>query len=364
MRARSFLTLIVLAATLVGCATARSSPQGTDAAREGARRAVRELLERGAVPGASAAVALDGEIVWSEGFGHADLEQKVAATAETKFGIGSISKSLTTALAARLVDRGLLDIDAPLERYLPEFPHKGQGISVRLVAGHLSGIGDAVDNRLYYTTAHYGTTDAALAEMRDDPLVARPRERHFYTTGSYTFIAAAVERVAKRDYLSAMREHVLDPLGMRDTVPNDRRAIVPNRTAFYVDEGRRIANAPYFDPSFKMAGAGYLSTAADVARFGAALVRPGFLEPRTREELFRSLATADGQDTGFALGWRVGKDDRGRRIFYQPGGGPGISSWVVIYPEERLVVAVLTNKTGAPAGDAASRIAEAFLPRQ
>jgi serine beta-lactamase-like protein LACTB len=356
MRAR----LLVVVMLLAGCAAASPPSQGPDAAR----RAVREMLERGAVPGASVAVAVDGEVVWAEGLGLADLEQNVAATAETKFGVGSITKSLTTALAARLVDRGLLDLDAPLERYVPEFPHKGHGISVRLVAGHLSGLGTETDTRLYYTATRYDTTDAAVAELRDERLAARPRERHLYGTASYTFIAAAVERAAKRDFVSAMREHVLDPLGMRDTVPNDRRAIVPNRTAFYVEEGGRTVNAPYYDASYKLAGAGYLSTAADVARLGAALLRPGFLEPRTREELFRSLATADGQDTGFALGWRVGKDDRGRRIFYQPGGGPGISSWVVLYPEERLVVAVLTNKTGAPAGDAAARVAEAFLTRQ
>jgi CubicO group peptidase (beta-lactamase class C family) len=357
MRAR----LLVLVLLLAGCAAASPPASPPPQGPEAARRAVREMLERGAVPGASVAVARDGEIVWTEGLGLADVEQNVAATAETKFGIGSITKSLTTALAARLVDRGLLDLDAPIERYVPEFPHKGQGISVRLVAAHLSGLGTETDTRLYTTATRYETTDAALAELRGERLAARPRERHLYGTASYTLIAAAVERAAKRDFVSAMREQVLEPLGMGDTVPNDRRAIVPNRTAFYVEEGGRTVNAPYFDPSYKLAGAGYLSTAADVARLGAALLRPGFLEQKTRDELFRPLATAGGQETEFALGWRVGKDDRGRRIFYQPGGGLGISSWIVLYPDERLVVAVLTNKTGAPSGTVAARVAEAFL---
>lgn len=86
------------------------------------RAAVRAMMARASVPGVG--VAVDGQMVWAEGFGLADVEQHVAATIETKFGIGSISKSLTMALVGRLVEEGLVDLDAPVERYLPEFPHR------------------------------------------------------------------------------------------------------------------------------------------------------------------------------------------------------------------------------------------------
>jgi serine beta-lactamase-like protein LACTB len=158
-----------------------------------------------------------------------------------------------------------------------------------------------------------------------------------------------------------MRDEVLEPLGLRDTLPNDRKAIVSNRTCFYEREGDAVVNAGYFDPSHKLAGAGYLSTAGDVARFGAALLEPGYLERKTLDELFAPLSTTSGEQTGFALGWRVGTDARGRRLIHQPGGGPGISGWIFLYPDEGVAVAVLSNLTGAPVDAAAQAIADAFI---
>lgn len=326
------------------------------------RAAVREMLEREGVPGVGVAVAVGGEVVWAEGFGLSDLERRVPVTRETKFGIGSVTKSLTTALLGRLAEEGRVDLDAPVETYLPEFPHKNLKISARLIAGHLSGLDDTFGTSQMYTTTHYASTDAALREILKEPLRHWPRERHFYTTGPYTILAGVAERAAGRDFHSLLRHYVLDPLGLRDIVPNDRRAVIAHRTSFYVREGGRTLNAPYFDPSYKWAGAGYLSTAEDVARFGAALLRPGFLKQSTLDELFRPLKTSAGEDTGFGLGWRVGTDKRGRRIVHQPGGGPGISCWLVLYPDEELAVAILSNQTGAPVGGRViEAIADSFI---
>jgi CubicO group peptidase (beta-lactamase class C family) len=159
-----------------------------------------------------------------------------------------------------------------------------------------------------------------------------------------------------------MNRHVVGPLGLKNTTPNDRKAIIPHRTSFYVRDNDKTVNAPYFDPSFKWAGAGYLSTAEDMARFGSALLKPGFLKQSTVDELFRPMRTAAGEDTRFGLGWRLGADAKGRSVVYQPGGGPGISSVIILYPKENLVVAILSNLRGAPVGgEAADAIADSFL---
>jgi CubicO group peptidase (beta-lactamase class C family) len=365
-RSRLVLAFFVAAAMgASGAVAAQSAPAApAKAAVDASREAVRTMMARAKVPGVGVAVASGDAVIWSEGFGVADLEQGVPVTRETKFGIGSITKSLTMALFGRLMEERLVDLDAPLERSLPEFPHRGLGISVRLVAGHLSGLDDTFDSSARQGTAHYATTSEALAKIIREPLRHRPRTRHFYTTGPYTLIAGVVETATGRDFRALMAERVLAPLGLKHTVPNDRRAIVPDRTAFYVvDEATSLpVNAPYFDPSYKWAGAGYLSTAEDVARFGAAMMRPGFLTQATRDELFRPLETSDGENTGFALGWRVGKDTLGRRIVHQPGGGPGISCWLVLYPDHGLAIAVLSNQTGAPVGGRTLQaIADAFL---
>jgi serine beta-lactamase-like protein LACTB, mitochondrial len=326
------------------------------------RAAVGEMMEEGGVPGVGVAVAVEGELVWAEGFGFADLERRVPVTRETKFGVGSVTKSLTMALFGRLMEQGLVELDAPVETYLPEFPHRNLKISTRLIAGHLSGLDDTFNASQTFTATHYATTSDALREILKEPLRHRPGERHFYTTGPYTIIAGVVERAARRDYHSLMAQHVTGPLGLKNTVPNERKPVIPHRASFYVREDGRTVNAPYFDPSFKWAGAGYLSTAEEMARFGSALLRPGFLKQATLDELFRPLKTSADEETGFALGWRVGADAKRRRLIHQPGGGPGISCWLVLYPEERLVVAILSNQTGAPVGGKAlDTIVDSFL---
>lgn len=361
--AAALLLLLCLSAAGSGPRPTQQSPPGRyDKAITTSRAAVREMMDKNGVPGVGVAVIANGELVWSEGFGFADLEQRVPVTRETRFGIGSITKAMTMSLYGRLMEKGLLDLDAPVENYLAEFPHKNMKISVRLIAGHLSGLDDNFGTAQTYTQTHYNTTAEALQHILKKPLKYRPLERHFYTTGPYTIIAAVMEKAAGGDFLALMNQHVVSPLGLKNTTPNDRKAIIPHRTSFYVRENDKTVNAPYFDPSYKWAGAGYLSTAEDLAQFGSAHLKPGFLKQSTVDELFRPLRTAAGENTGFGLGWRVGADDKGRAVIYQPGGGPGISSVLILYPKEKLVVAILSNLTGAPVGgEAADVIADSFL---
>lgn len=230
--------------------------------------------------------------------------------AEPRFGIGSISKSLTTALVGTLTDK------------------------------------------------------EALAIIWNDPVVVEPGTRGLYGTGTYTIIAAVIERAGGQDFLSAMNQQVIGPLGLEATVPNERRKVIPQRTCFYERAAAgEIAHAPYFDPSFKWAGAGYLSTAEDLSRFGVAMSGPGLLSEPTWKEIIMPARTTDGKTIEFALGWDAPRDlgENGMAIG-KSGGGPGITGYLAIYPERELVIAVLTNLSRAPVlGEMWDTIESAFL---
>ncbi len=328
------------------------------------REAIRAMMDSSGTPGLSVAVAVGGEIVWSEGFGYADLEHGVSVTPATRFGIGSISKSLTTALMGRLIDNEALDIDAPIEHYLPDFPHAGRGITTRLIAAHLSGIDDQTERRLHHTARHFDNTREALEVMWNDPVVGEPGSHVQYGTGTYTIIAAVIEQASGLDFLSAMEQLVIRPLGLEATVPNERRKIVPGRTCFYERTlGGEIVHAPYYDPSFKWAGAGYLSTAEDVVRFGMAMLDPGFLSEHTRKEIVSPARKTDGKEIEFALGWDAPRDlEAGCMVIGKSGGGPGIRGYLALYPECELVIAMLTNLSRAPVrGELWETIAGAFF---
>ena len=329
----------------------------TVAAGEAVRRAIRD----GAAPGAAVAVALNGRIVWSEGFGLADAARGAPVTPGTRFGVGSISKTFTLAAALTLADAGQLDLDAPVERYLPDFPHPGRGVTLRRIGAHQSGMGDDFATRHFYSTTHF-PLDSAYRMIAAEPMAYSPGSRAEYATGVFTIVGRVLERAGGGPYLEVMRRTVFEPAGMTATAPNDPRRPPADRATFYVRrEGGGFDLAPAFDPSFKLPGAGFLSTAADVARFGAALLGPGLLSERSRREIFTPVPLADGSPSRYALGFQA-LEEEGRRLLLQPGGGPGIASWLAVYPDHGVVVAILANATGAPLGDAVRRaVAAAFL---
>lgn len=349
------------APSLAAAAPVAASGRWAEAIASG-RATLQGMIDRGEAPGCAVAVAAGGEVVWTEGFGWADLERRVPATERTRFGIGSISKSLTAAALVALAEDGTLDLDAPVERWLPDFPHPGRGVTLRRIAAHQSGLADEVATRLFPTAEHFPTLAGAYAVIREERLAYEPGSRVEYATGSYTILGRAMERAAGQGFLEILGERVLAPAGIPGVVANDPRRPPPGRTVFYLPaEGGGFTAAPPYDPSHKLPGAGLLATAEEVARFGAALLGPGMLGERGREELFRPVPLADGSATEYAPGFRV-KDDGGRRLLHQPGGGIGISAWLFVYPDDDLVVALLSNVSTAPVGGATRKaITDAFF---
>lgn len=357
-----WLALAIAPATVLG-APASAQQAGPDSlAIARARQAIGEAVRDGAAPGAAVAVAAGGKVVWSQAFGVSDIASGAPVTPATRFGVGSISKTLTLAAALTLADEGKLDLDAPVERYLSDFPHRGRGVTARRIGAHQSGIADAFADRNYYTTAHFSSLDSAYRGIAAAPLAFTPGSRTEYATGIFTIVGRILERITGENYLDVMRRRVFAPAGMTATVPNDPRHPASGRAAFYVRRaGGGFDPAPATDPSFKLPGAGFLSTAEDLARFGAALLGSDLLSDSSRRELFTPVPLADGTPTHYALGFQA-LEEAGRRVLLQPGGGPGIAGWLAVYPDDDLVVAILSNATGAPLGDAVRRaVADAFL---
>lgn len=312
---------------------------------------IEHMLETGRAPGSAAAVAIGTRVVWEEGFGTADLEQDVDTTITTRFGVGSLSKVLTITCAARLAEEGVLDLDAPVERYLTEFPFAGEGITLRQLAAHQSGLTDNVSVRYADTNDHFPTiADAYRLVVSNESLASKPGTLVEYANGTYTIIARAMEVASGESYSDLMQRFVLGPAGMDRTEPDDRRRIVPGRTGFYhmLEEGK-FENATHHDSSFKLPAAGWLSTAGDMARFGAALLSGDLLGTEALRDMLSVVPLVDGTPTKYALGFEYVVDE-GRPVFHLPGGGHGISCWILLYPEQRLTIAILSNCNEGPVG--------------
>ncbi|KAM9351653.1 serine beta-lactamase-like protein LACTB, mitochondrial [Symphorus nematophorus] len=298
----------------------------------------RELLERikaevGA-PGMVVGVSVDGAQVWCEGLGYADLENRVPCSPDTVLRIASISKPLTSAAAARLCEEGKLDLDVPVQKYVPEFPQKqfdGQDVTItpRMILSHLSGIRhyekdakkvkedkekakrllkppakekedekSSSENKAkpateqntkdkeatqaqrkkefeqdeYYLKDNYESVTKALDLFKDDPLIFKPGTTFLYSTHAFTLLSAVMERAAGKRYLDLMM-NMFRELGMLNTVPEENDPIIYHRSRFYhINKKGRVVNCPYVDNSYKWAGGGFLSTVGDLLIFGNALL--------------------------------------------------------------------------------------------
>ncbi|HKH93844.1 MAG TPA: serine hydrolase domain-containing protein [Gemmatimonadaceae bacterium] len=300
------------------------------------------------IPGMAVAVMLDGRTVYHEGFGLADLEHGVPACPDTRFRAASVSKLFTAAAMARLVERRRLDLDAPIQRLVPEFPEKGATVTPRLLASHRAGIRAYHDDREAINTTHYASVVASLRAFADDPLAAAPGSTFIYSNYGYVLLSAAIERAAGTDFLDAMHHEVFDPLGMSSTTADVARATIARRTTTYDTEtpfspDGSLVRSPFNDLSAKWASGGFLSTVDDLTRFGDAHVRDvGFLRPETIALLMRPRSGAPPL-VGYGLGWMTASDLHLRRVHFHFGASSGATSMLAVYPGSRVVVAVMAN---------------------
>src|SRR5258705_3887400 len=191
------------------------------------------------IPGFALAVAVDGRIVWSEAFGFADVAAQRPATAATQFRIGSVSKPLTATAIAQLFETGKLDLDAPVQRYVPTLPDKGPPITTRLVGGHLAGIRHYQGDE-FLLNRRFATVTEGLSIFKDDSLLAPPGTRFSYSSYGFNLLGAVVEGASGEEFLVYMSRHVFQPLRMTATAPDKNDSLIPNRTQFYETRSRLL----------------------------------------------------------------------------------------------------------------------------
>src|SRR5438552_11025529 len=180
------------------------------------------------IPGVQVAVAVNGKLVWSEGFGYADAERQKPVTRETQFRIGSVSKPLPATAVALLYEQGKLDLDAPVQRYVPSFPDKGYPVTTRLLAGPLAGMRHYKD-REFFLNRRFATVLDGLTIFQDDSLLFPPGTRFSYSSYAWNLVAAVVEGASGDAFLHYMSAHVFRPLALTHTTPDRLDSLVPDR---------------------------------------------------------------------------------------------------------------------------------------
>jgi serine beta-lactamase-like protein LACTB len=204
-----------------------------------AERFVDSLRTRQDIPGISVSVGTSEEILWAEGFGYADLEAHLPVTIATKFRMGSVSKSITSLAVGKLVEEGKLDLDAPVQQYVPGFPTKKYPFTSRQLATHTAGIRHYGSNDPLACPKRYASVQEGLIIFSQDSLLFKPGTAYNYSTYGYSLLSAVIESASHTDYLSYMQTAVFSPLNMTDTGADYSDSIVTNRVRFLRTSGQK-----------------------------------------------------------------------------------------------------------------------------
>ncbi|MDG2091570.1 MAG: serine hydrolase [Gammaproteobacteria bacterium] len=313
-----------------------------ESAIENAREQIQVLIDNGA-PGVSIAVGVDQQLVWAEGFGYANIENRTPVTPLTKFRVGSIAKPMTSIAMALLYEQGLLDLDAPIQEYVSYFPVKEKGaVTLRLLASHRAGIRHYLpDGSDFLITKHYDDAKDGLEVFMDDPLIAVPGDRYSYSSYGYNLLGVILQEASGQDYVSLMREQVFSPLSLTATVADHTDYIIEDRAAPYTRrEDGLLRNAPYVDNSYKIPSGGFLSTPSDLVKFGFGVFNGSIIKNETLELLLSPPIMSNGElaDQNYGLGWLQFGEWYGHT-----GGSVGGHTLFMVHPEHDVVLAVVCN---------------------
>jgi CubicO group peptidase (beta-lactamase class C family) len=291
-----------------------------------------DALVRGPVAGLSIAVVSRGETVLAKGYGSADLEAGVPATAQTSYPIASVSKHFTAALVLRLADQGRLSLDDPLARFFPDARRQIGVLTLRNLLDHTSGL----------TRGGVAPRTAAESVLRRGGTARAPGEIWDYSNYNFSLLGLAIEEITGRDYASLVRDELVTPLGLTGTGYCEDGTLVPGRARDYLSGGRRLSPTDYWTGGRFFAGGGLCATVLDLVAFERALEEGRVVSPAMLRAMRAPTAMPGGIAAGYGLGTRLG-ETAGRPKIGHTGGGQGNKAVLARYPAEDLTIAVLFN---------------------
>jgi len=312
--------------------------------------AVRELMTKRQVAGASAAVLRDGKLILARGYGFANIEKSIPAAPATLYQIGSTTKPLTAMAIMMLVEQGGVSLEEKAAKYLPRLPASCSDITVRQLLTHTSGVNRDLraDNTDDFSIDQFWTKLAKAAPSFP------PGEKWEYSNTGYILLGLIVEAVANKPYGEFLQERICQPLEMADTSYLAPAREDPKRAQGYEMDEERFRPSPYFSGGF--AAGGLVSSVTDLARWSASLGTEKLLQRASLEQMWKPAVLKNGKPVSFefrgeqasyGFGWFL-TSYRGRKLITHGGTLAGFSSQIMSFPEEKLTIIVNSNSKAGP----------------
>lgn len=307
-----------------------------------ARFLIQEHQNQTNIPGLQVAVMIDGEMIWSESMGYADLENVVPVTSKTQFRTASLAKPLTSIALGKMLEDNLISLDNTVEDFFIDYPSPAKQITVRQLASSISGIRHYNEADPKFRTENYETVEEALAIFRDDPLDFEPGTEYGYSSYGWVLLSTLMEKAAGVSFEKIMSDS-WDQLGVENTSFDSPNHDSEDISKFYIKGRKSRELAPFENRSFMYAGGGYLSTAEDLVKIGHQFINFDFLKKATVDTLTQSLDLKNGVLTYYGLGWELGSSKIDTEVWHHNGSMPTARTHWVLLPEEKIVLAYMSN---------------------
>jgi len=314
-------------------------------------------------PGASLAVIKDGEVIYKQGYGSANLEYNIPIIPSTVFHVASVSKQFTAFAVTMLAEQGRLKLDDDIRRYLPEVPDFGKTITIRHLIHHISGMRDQWE---LLAVAGWRLDDVITREhilkivRNQKELNFEPGEQYLYCNTGFTLLAEIVARVSGKSFREWTEENIFKPLGMSDTqFYDDHERIVKNRAYSYVpvkENGFKKRRLNYAN----VGATSLFTTAEDLAKWVKNFEDGRVGGKEVIVQMQKQGVLNNGKKISYAFGLVIG-EHKGLRTVSHSGGDAGYRSHVLLFPEQRFAVVVLSNLGSFNTSQIARQVADIYL---
>jgi CubicO group peptidase (beta-lactamase class C family) len=312
-------------------------------------------------------VAKAGEVAFKGAYGMANREWNIPHSVDTRFRVGSITKQFTAALILQLVSEGKVDLEAPLSRYVPEYPAKvADRVTVHQLLTHTSGIRS-------YTSMPNFRKDASrdpytpvefLKFFADEPLDFEPGDKFQYNNSGYLLLGVIIEKATGKSYAEELKERIFGPLGMTGSGYDLHDALIEKRASAYDARLDGYRNSAYLDMSLPYAAGSLYSTVEDLYRWDRALAAGKVLSDEMSEKMFKAhvKSAPEPDSSSYGYGWVIeesakpGADGEKIRLIGHGGGINGFNTLIQRIPADGHLIVLLNNSPGANLNQMAEKI--------
>lgn len=313
------------------------------------------------VPGASVAVIRDGRFLCCRSFGLANLEARTPASEFTNYRIASVSKQFTAMAIMILRYRNMLDYDAPINAYFPDFPRIGENIAIRNLLNHTSGLINYED--IIPPNVQKPLKDADVLEIikHQHGVYFTPGTQYKYSNTGYALLSLIVERVSGTRFGDFVRENIFAPLGMENSLLHEEGVTtVKNRAIGYKKTEKGFEWADQSITSAVLGDGGVYTSLADYLKWDQALYGETLVPRDILNEAWTSGSLTNGASINYGFGWRV-EERSGIRLIHHNGSTCGFNSAVRRMPDKKTTIVIFANRSGSQAHQIADNLTDYFL---